>query len=273
MSQPGRSRGRVTPWCVLLAVGAVLVAIPAAAEDTAPLALDDFFPLVTRRPVLERELELRVSTAKGREGRETQIAPALALPIGSWWQLTLEMPVVVTDPRSRDAAGGAGDLQLESKFLLFMSTDSRTQLSAGVSLTLPTGSERRDLGGELAIEPFLSVGTLRGRAYVVAEIAYGWSLNDAGPHPKGQTLTAGVAAGYAVRPWLIPLVELTTVTRVEGSPQPGNRDRRGQPQLYITPGVNAQLLREVTLGLGIQLPVTSARTFDYTLHGTLDWSF
>ncbi len=255
MSQPARSRGRVTPWCVLLAVGAVLVAIPAAAEDTAPLALDDFFPLVTRRPVLERELELRVNTAKGREGRETQIAPALALPIGSWWQLTLEMPVVVTDPRSRDAAGGAGDLQLE------------------VSLTLPTGSERRDLGGELAIEPFLSVGTLRGRAYVVAEIAYGWSLNDVGPHPKGQTLTAGVAAGYAVRPWLIPLVELTTVTRVEGSPQPGNRDRRGQPQLYITPGVNAQLLREVTLGLGIQLPVTSARTFDYTLHGTLDWSF
>ena len=81
------------------------------------------------------------------------------------------------------------------------------------------------------------------------------------------------AAGYAVRPWLIPLVELTTVTRVEGSPQPGNRDRRGQPQLYITPGVNAQLLRELTLGLGIQLPLTSARTFDYTLHGTLDWSF
>jgi hypothetical protein len=44
MSQPARSRGRVTPWCVLLAVGAVLVATPAAAEDTAPLALDDFSP-------------------------------------------------------------------------------------------------------------------------------------------------------------------------------------------------------------------------------------
>ncbi len=273
MSEQTCSGGWVTPWCVLIAVGAVLIAFPAAGDDTAPLALDDFFPLVTRRPVLERELEVGVSDTKRRDGRETRIAPTLAMPIVSWWQLTLEMPVVFTDPRSGDAAGGAGDLELESKFLVFKSTDSRTQLSTGFSLTLPTGSERRDLGGQLAIEPFLSAGTMRGRSYLVAEIAYGWSLNDAGPHPKGQVLTAGVAAGYAVWPWLIPLLELTTVTRVGGTPRPGGRDRRGQPQLYIAPGVNVQLLREVTLGIGIQLPVTSARTFDYALHGTLDWSF
>ena len=262
------------PRCILIgAVGALLIASPATGDDTTPLALDDFFPLVTRRPVLEREFGVQVSHTKGREGRETQIAPFLAMPIGSWWQLTLQMPVVFTDPRSGEAAGGAGDLNLESKFLVFKSTDSRTQLSAGFSVTLPTGSERRDLGGQLAVEPFLSAGTMWGRAYLVAEMAYGWSLTDAGPDPKGQTLTAGVAAGYAVRPWLIPLVELTTVTRVEGSRQPGDRDRRGQPQLYLTPGVNVLLLREVTLGLGIQLPLTSARTFDYAVHGTLDWSF
>src|SRR5260370_17967164 len=101
----------------------------------------------------------------------------------------------------------------------------------------------------------------------------GRSPSGGGAQGEGQAVTAGGEAGYGGRAWLIPLVELTMVTRVEGSPQPGNRDRRGQPQLYITPGVNVQLLREVTLGLGIQLPVTSARTFDYTLHGTLDWSF
>jgi hypothetical protein len=273
MSKHTCSGGWVASCCVLIAVGAVLIASPAAGDDTAPLALDDFFPLVTRRPVLERELEVRVSSTKRRDGRETAIAPALAMPIVSWWQLTLEMPVVFMEPRSGDGADGAGDLELESKFLVFKSSDSRTQLSTGFSLTLPTGSERRDLGGQLAIEPFLSAGTMRGRSYLVAEIAYSWSLNEGGPHPKDQTLTAGVAAGYAVRPWLIPLLELTTVTRVGGSPQPGDRDRRGQPQLYIGPGVNVQLLREVTLGVGVQLPVTNARTFDYTLHGTLDWSF
>ncbi len=267
------SGGWVASCCVLIAVGAVLIASPAAGDDTAPLALDDFFPLVTRRPVLERELEVRVSSTKRRDGRETAIAPALAMPIVSWWQLTLEMPVVFMEPRSGNGADGAGDLELESKFLVFKSSDSRTQLSTGFSLTLPTGSERRDLSGQLAIEPFLSAGTMRGRSYLVAEIAYSWSLNNGGPHPKDQTLTAGVAAGYAVRAWLIPLLELTTVTRVGGSPQPGDRDRRGQPQLYIGPGVNVQLLREVTLGIGVQLPVTNARTFDYALHGTLDWSF
>ncbi len=263
----------MTRWGLLIAVGVLLPALPATGDDTAPLNLDDFFPLVTRRPVLERELEVRVSETKSRDGRETRIAPAVAMPIVTWWQLTLEMPVVFTDPRRGDAAGGAGDLELESKFLLFTSTDSRTQLSTGLSLTLPTGSEQRDLGGQTAVEPFLSAGTVRGRSYLVAEIAYGWSLNDAGPHPKGQTLTAGLAAGYAVRPWLIPLLELTTVTRVQGALPPGARDRRGRPQLYIAPGVNVQLLREVTLGIGIQLPVTSARTFDYALHCSMDWSF
>jgi hypothetical protein len=273
MSKQPRLSGSVNLWCVLIAVGAVLIAPPAAADDSASLALDDFFPLVTRRPVLERELEVRVSSTKRREGRETRIAPSLAMPIGSWWQLTLELPVVFTNPRLGDDEGGASDVELESKFLVFQSTDSRTQLSIGFSLTLPTGSERRDLGGQFAIEPFLSAGTMRDRFYLVAEMAYGWSLNDGGPRPKGQTLTAGVAAGYAVRPWLIPLLELTTVTRVGGTPQPGDRGRRGQAQLYIGPGVNVQLLRELTLGIGFQLPVTSVRTFDYALYGSLNWGF
>jgi hypothetical protein len=51
--------------------------------------------------------------------------------------------------------------------------------------------------------------------------------------------------------------------RVQSASQPGARDR----------AVNVQLLRELTLGMGIPLPVTSARTFDYALHGSSDWSF
>jgi len=257
---------------LVAALAMLLIASPAMGADTAPIGLDDVFPLITRRPVLEREVGVDVGHTKGGEGRQTQIAPFLAVPVVSWWQLMGEMPIVVTDPRSAPAAGGAGDLELESKFLLFRSTDSRTQLAAGISLTLPTGSERRDLGGQLALEPFISAAMLlRDRVYLAAEMAYRWSL--AGPDPHGQALSVGVAGGYAVRPWLIPLLELTTVTRVEGAPQPGNRDRRGQPQLYLTPGVNLQLLREATLGLGIQVPVTNARTADYVLHGSLNWSF
>jgi hypothetical protein len=43
-------------------------AVPASAEDgfqNAPF----FYPLVTRRPVIEREVELRVLHDKGRDGR------------------------------------------------------------------------------------------------------------------------------------------------------------------------------------------------------------
>ena len=265
----------MTPWralclSVLLLLSAVSVGTAADPEEE---GLDDFFPLVTRRPVLEREVGFRATYDKGHGGREVRIAPALAVPILPWWQIQLEMPAMFRDPRDGEAVGGAGDLELENMFVLYRAKESDTLLSGGVGLTLPTGSGKRDLGGETAIEPFLTAGTRQGRFYLVAEAAYAWTLRAPGPGPGVQAFTAGTAIGYRVRSWLIPFVELTSVTKVRGADEPGARDRRGRTQVYFTPGVNIQLLPAATLGLGVQLPVTNARAFDYRLHGSLDWAF
>lgn len=256
--------------CVLLLVGLVSAG---AAADPEEEGLDDFFPLVTRRPVLEREVGFRATHDKGRDGREVRIAPLLAVPILPWWQIQLEMPAVFRDPRHGEAVGGVGDLELENKFVLFHSRESDTLVSGGVGLTLPTGSGARDLGGETAIEPFLAAGTLRGRFYFVAEAAYAWTLKVPGPGPGEQAFTASSAIGYRVRSWLIPFLELTSVTKVRGADEPGAQDRQGRTQVYLTPGVNIQLLPQATLGLGVQLPATSARRFDYRILGSLDWAF
>src|SRR2546429_427946 len=65
---------------LLLALLLVLATNPAGAQDSIQ-NVAFFYPLRTRRPVIERELEVRVAHAKGRDGRTTEAAAALELPI------------------------------------------------------------------------------------------------------------------------------------------------------------------------------------------------
>src|SRR5438552_17713728 len=100
-----------------------LVLVPAhtALADEADPNLEFFYPLVTGRPVIERELELKVAHVKSREGRETTVVGAIELPLLPRWQIELEVPIVLREPRDGGFAGGAGDLQMEHKLLLFKS--------------------------------------------------------------------------------------------------------------------------------------------------------
>lgn len=41
---------------------------------------------------------------------------------------------------------------------------------------------------------------------------------------------------------------------------PPGRSHRRRPQVYLTPGVNVQHRPQTTLGLGLQVPLTAART-------------
>src|SRR5438552_10720173 len=95
---------------VLLAAVVLLSAVPAFAEDEFQ-NIPFFYPLVTRRPVIERELELRVVHDKGRDGRSTEVRGAIEWPLLPRWQVELEVPLIFASPaRGRDA-GGLGDLR------------------------------------------------------------------------------------------------------------------------------------------------------------------
>jgi hypothetical protein len=257
-------------WFVV-ALATALSAACAADEDARPL--ENFFPPVTRRPVLEREVGVHVTASKGHEGREVDVVPFVAIPVLPRWQIELDVPTVFKNPRAGAAVAGVGDIELENKFVLSQSRSADTMLSGGVSLTLPTGSGRRDLGGETAVEPFVSAGLVRQGLYLVGGLGYEWTLAAPSPGAPAQTLTSGVAVGYQVRGWLIPLFDVSTVTKVRGRDAPGAEDRRGRTQVYVTPGVNIQLRSAATLSVGVQLPVSTARSFDYALHSVLDWSF
>jgi len=223
-----------------------------------------FYPLRTRRPVIERELELSVEHTKTAEGRTTEAAAAIELPILPRWQIELEVPIVFDDPHGAPAQAGLGDLEIETKAAVWQSLDWLTQIAVGVEARLPTGSERRGLGGEAAVEPFVTGGIALGDFDVLASVAYELNVNAHVVGPNEQELTASAAVGWRVTRVFAPLVELVTVTRTRGAAGDELRDRT---RVTIIQGLNAKLLPGTTLRLGLELPVTRARSADYSLLG------
>ena len=147
------------------------------AEGTDDVYGEFVYPLVTRRPFLDREFEFRVDHEKGSAGRVTEVRGSLEIPVLPRWRVGLEIPLIFTDPRDQRSMGGVGDLTLENKFLLHKFGERPGQVAAGFEIRLPTGSERRGLGGEAAIEPFLTAGIAFGAFDLMAEIAYDVNLN------------------------------------------------------------------------------------------------
>ena len=251
-------------WLIAIAL---LIPVNVAVADEADPNLEFFYPLLTGRPVIERELELKVAHLKGRDGRETSVTGAIELPLLPRWQIELEVPLVFSDPRDGGGAVGPGDLKVENKFLLFKSYDTPSLIAVGFEATLPTGSERRGLGGEAAVEAFVRGAVALGPFDVLAEIAYEWNVNARVRGEREQTLTAGVAVGYLLTRRVTPLLELTMVRRLRGTDDEEGPRLRGRSQLYVTPGVNVRPLPRTTVRVGVELPVTDARTFDYAILG------
>ena len=184
-----------------------------------------FYPVVTRRPVIERELETSFQHSKSREGRASQFSGALEWPITPWWQVEVEMPFLYRNPNDAASTAGPGDLELQNKFLLWKSVQHLVLVSGGFELRLPSGSERRGLGGEIAVEPFVTGGIGLGPFDVIAAIAYEWNLNNV-RGPREQELTADLAVGWPVSRWFTPFLELNTVSKIQG--QEGEDDGAGE---------------------------------------------
>lgn len=253
-------------------LGTILVAsaMPAFAADDDFTALSFFYPLVTRRPVIERELELKVRHEKSRERRLTQTTAAVEWPVLPRWQVELEVPVIFHDPREAASTAGLGDLRLENKVLVHTSLEHKTQLALGLEARFPTGSKRRGLGGEAAVEPFVTGGIGIGDFDVILDVAWEFNVNAHVKGPQEQELSAGVAAAYLLHRLFTPLLELRTTTLTRAAAE---EELRHRTRVTIVPGFNTRPWPGTTLRFGVELPVTSARSFDYALHGALVWEF
>jgi hypothetical protein len=261
-----------------VALGLLVIGMPLHAlagqenEKAAEVSLPS--TLVTEGAAPATELEATFTTSKSRAEKaygfglsSVQYAPVPSVG------LKLAVPFVVRDPRdSQPTVGGIGDVSLMAKYAPLLLPAQQFALGGGVKVTFPTGSERRELGGKLAIAPFLAAGKGLGPFSLQADVFYSWQLNRDATIPaeeegeesirpaKEQAVTANLTGTYAVLERLGLILELNSVTMIQGKDP-----LKEQVQLYLTPGVSGEPAEGWNLRGGIQLPVTSAKAFDYNL--------
>ena len=96
-------------WICAVALASFLLPGGIAIAQEEP-NLEFFYPVVTRRPVIERELELRTKYEKLGGNRAIETFGSIEYPILPWWQIDLEIPVVVNDPADGPSMTGFGDI-------------------------------------------------------------------------------------------------------------------------------------------------------------------
>ena len=252
------------------AVGLVLLVCsavaPAYAQYDAP-NITFFYPLVTRRPIIERELEFGLNYTKGLDARETEGTMAIEWPILPRLQFEVEVPFLVLNPDEGKVVAGFGDIELQAKLQVFKSVQYRALVAFGLESKLASGSATRGLGGEYAIEPFLTAGMALGPFDLIGEVAYEWILNG-DEHPREQEFRASLAIGYPVSRWFTPLLELVTVTQTRG-PADNEEGLLHKMQVYLVPGFNFRPRPGMTFRAGVQVPVTTAKEFHYQVLSAL----
>ncbi len=251
------------PLC-LLAVGVLLLAhaTPARAHDGNDTELSFFDPLVTLAPGISRELDLLFEHTRTGQERLTLMSAKLQYPVSPWLQFSVEMPGQVLEPRGGETASGAGDLVVAGQAAVLNSRREKVELDVGVELTLPTGSATL-LAGSTAVRPFVSGAIKLGPLDLIANLSHQWVL--AGPVSGVRLFQANAAVGYRLD-WIAPFVELNLI-------QPVRRIEDDRPQLYVLPGLELFLPWNLSLSVGVQLPLTSARFFEQRVLGFLKWQF
>ena len=260
---------------------ALVLSVPAASppafagggsDDAAEVSLPA--TLITEGAVPGTEIEAAFTASKSSTERaygfglsSLQYAPVPSFGI------KLVLPTAVREPRDPEpTVAGMGDVSLMLKYVPVLLPEQQFAFAGGVSVTFPTGSERRGLGGQLAVAPFVAAGKAFGPFSLQADAAYRWQLNrprEIEPEEEGEEavrphkehgVTANLTATYSPLEWLALLLELNSATVLH----------RGDPltervQLYLTPGVSVEPAEGWNLRAGIHLPVTSAKELDYSV--------
>ena len=242
-----------------LAAATVLSAPHAWAEGPRPSFFD---PVVTTSPGISREVNVLLDHTRDSDRTLTFLSARLQYPVASWLQFSLEMPLGFLDPSEGSTRVGAGDLLIGAQANVWMPREWPAQVDVGLVVALPTG-DRDVLAGSTTVRVFIAGGLDAGPIDLVANISYAWGLT--GPAEDSQLFQASLAAGYRRR-WLAPFVELVITQPVEGFDQ-----RR--PQVAVVPGIELYFPANLSLSIGVQLPIGSPRFFDQRVMAFFKWPF
>ena len=242
---------------------------PSRAETTPSAVINELSTstLVTEGTLPATEIEVGFSFQKSDASRTYQLGlTSLQYAWGTLFGLKLSVPVTMIEPRgdAGPTVAGIGDVSILAKSAPIVSAEDLYALGGAVSITMPTGSESRGLGGTWAVAP----GLLAGKAWrmgdrvaaLQADAFYSWQLNEPAELDREERFSANLAAVLTLSPRLTAILELNSARVVEGDPA-----LRGRWQSYVTPGLSVQPTDSWNIRAGVQVPFTGAREFDYNV--------
>ena len=253
--------------CGLLGPGVPLARANDAGDDGLPLSNT----FVTESVLPATEIETGFSFESTDDQHRYQFGlTSLQYSWGTAVGVKLVVPFSVIEPRDEDATvAGPRDLQVLVKSAPVVSPTHLFALGAAFKLTLPSGSERRGLGGVLAAAP----GLLAGKAWRVggsvvalqADAFCEWRLDrparvDGERPDRDQRFTANLTAAVAAIRALTAIFEVNAATLIAGDPA-----LRGRGQIYVTPGLSLDPVPGWSFRAGMQVPLTSAREVSYNV--------
>lgn len=235
---------------------------------------------------------------------KNELSLALSLAATEWLGLSVELPYQFLSIRPADGSpstqvNNLGDLTAEGFVTLFRDPVRRLAIAVGLDVGVPTGSVHDGTGGQWALTPFVNAGMMLGPIQLLADVNYLAelrSLPDAGPRKQELMWNLGVA--YPVDgSWILPFLTLSGAYAFAG---PSEIRHRGQLYLGLgvrigpaavagasetdepsagaksAPGQEASAepwWKRLSLAIGPQFPLTSAREFEWGLTTALKLDF
>jgi mono/diheme cytochrome c family protein len=219
--------------------------------------------LVTGKAFPEEELVLSVAHRPHRSTRETGLEASYEKRIGPRFQYEITVPF-----RAQASGGygrGVGDVELEAKQVLHFDLRRLEIFSAGVGVTLPTGSESKGLGAGTAVfSPFLAYGKGWGKTLLQTKVE---ARFPADADRTDREIEYAVGASRALGPRTIawtPAIELTGAWNT--------RTRQHDYAALIEASKPLNKLGHVIASLGVSVPIRP-REDRYRIQAYLLWDF
>lgn len=221
--------------------------------------------LKTGKAFPEQEVVLRTSHRPKGGAKETELEFLYENRLGKRFQYEFVVPLRAQ--ASGGAGRGVGDVELETKQVLAYSQRQLGIFSAGLSAVLPTGSQRKDLGGgTVLLQPYAAFGKGfgRGRTFVQGRAGVEFPLDA----DKGDTeIKYAAALSHAFGPSrraFVPALEWT------GSYNTATRSHDYSAWIEVSKPLNK--LGHVIASAGVQIPIRP-RSDTWRIETYLLWDF
>jgi hypothetical protein len=222
--------------------------------DWVPGELNFPRPLLTGKAYPEQEM--LVGGRFGRNGKTVnEYLGVLDYRVNGLTNNEIKSRALSINPNIGPTESGLGDTVLSVKRVLAFSPPYRTLASAGVELTLPTGSDRRGLGeGSFMFAPNLRARVDWKQIVVQVAGALAFPARTSNINSEGKLdMAIGRYIFQDPRLQITPMIEFNTTTHQSGSSY-------GETKSAILPQVRVRWL-VWSLGVGAQAPITRAREF------------